>query len=148
MLPGYLRKNGVPYSDATTVTEYYDQFTEADGQAWFTITTIVNDPKYLAVFNDVVGRAAKSTYRIQCDGKDTALGVAVDKDGYLLTKFSDLTGRLGNGIRGPAVVAAIAAAITAVFTVAFLMRYFKTRTLIPFAVYCVVFGLAMVIYNA
>jgi undecaprenyl pyrophosphate phosphatase UppP len=28
------------------------------------------------------------------------------------------------------------------------MRYFKTRTLIPFAVYCVVFGLAMVIYNA
>src|SRR5438876_5779713 len=53
-----------------------------------------SDPKYLAVFNDVVGRATKSTYRIQCDGKDTALGVAVDKDGYLLTKFSDLTGKI------------------------------------------------------
>jgi undecaprenyl-diphosphatase len=65
-----------------------------------------------------------------------------------LFKFGDLTGHLGNGIRGPAFVAAIAAAITAVFTVGFLMRYFKTRTLIPFAVYCVVFGLAMVIYNA
>ncbi len=65
-----------------------------------------------------------------------------------LFKFGDLTGHLGQGIRGPAVVAAIAAAITAVFTVAFLMRYFKTRTLIPFAIYCVVFGLAMVIYNA
>ncbi len=65
-----------------------------------------------------------------------------------LYKLPDLTGHLGNGIRGPAVVAGIAAAITAVFTVGFLMRYFKTRTLIPFAIYCVVFGAAMVIYNA
>ena len=63
-------------------------------------------------------------------------------------KIGDLTGHLGNGIRGPAFVAAIAAAITAFFTVGFLTRYFKTRTLTPFAVYCVVFGLAMVIYNA
>ncbi|HEY2162160.1 MAG TPA: undecaprenyl-diphosphate phosphatase, partial [Solirubrobacteraceae bacterium] len=65
-----------------------------------------------------------------------------------LFKFGDLTGSLGKGIRGPAVVAAVAAAITAVITVGFLMRYFKTRTLIPFAVYCVVFGTAMVIYNS
>jgi undecaprenyl-diphosphatase len=65
-----------------------------------------------------------------------------------LFKFGDLTGPLGAGIRGPAVVAAIAAAITAVFTVAFLMRYFKTRTLIPFAIYCLVFGFAMTLYNA
>jgi hypothetical protein len=48
LLPGYLRKNGVPYSDATTVTEYFDQFTEPGGQAWFTVTTLVEDPKYLA----------------------------------------------------------------------------------------------------
>jgi undecaprenyl pyrophosphate phosphatase UppP len=34
-----------------------------------------------------------------------------------------------------------------VFTVAFLVKYFKTRTLVPFAVYCLVFGLAMVIYT-
>jgi undecaprenyl-diphosphatase len=65
-----------------------------------------------------------------------------------LWKFSDLTGPLGNGIRGAAVVAAISAAITAVFTVHFLMRYFKTRTLTPFGIYCIVFGVAMVIYNA
>src|SRR5258708_8101912 len=65
-----------------------------------------------------------------------------------LFKFRDLTGPLGKGIRGPAVVAAITAAITAVITVGFLMRYFKTRTLTPFAIYCVVFGTAMVIYNA
>jgi undecaprenyl-diphosphatase len=65
-----------------------------------------------------------------------------------LYKFGDLTGPLGAGIRGQAVVAAVAAAITAVFTVHFLMRYFKTRTLTPFGIYCIVFGLAMVIYNA
>ena len=44
-------------------------------------------------------------------------------------------------------MACISAAVTAVFTVAFLMRYFKTRTLIPFAIYCLVFGFAMVIYT-
>ncbi|HJS97030.1 MAG TPA: undecaprenyl-diphosphate phosphatase [Solirubrobacteraceae bacterium] len=65
-----------------------------------------------------------------------------------LFKFSDLTGPLGAGIRGPAVIAAIAAAVTAVFTVHFLTRYFKTRNLIPFGIYCIVFGAAMVIYNA
>jgi undecaprenyl-diphosphatase len=65
-----------------------------------------------------------------------------------LYKFTDLTGPLGNGLRGQAVVAAVAAAITAVFTVHFLLRYFKTNNLIPFGLYCIVFGLAMVIYNA
>jgi undecaprenyl-diphosphatase len=60
---------------------------------------------------------------------------------------SDLLGHLGNGVRGQAFVGGAAAAVTAVFTVAFLMRYFKTRTLIPFAVYCLLFGTAMVIYT-
>jgi undecaprenyl-diphosphatase len=64
-----------------------------------------------------------------------------------LLKFGDLTGPLGAGIRGDAIIAAIAAAITAVFTVHFLLRYFKTRTLTPFGIYCIVFGVAMVIYN-
>ncbi|HEV8395623.1 MAG TPA: hypothetical protein VGQ37_15195 [Vicinamibacterales bacterium] len=45
---GYLRKNGVPYSDKTTLTEYFDRFSEPDGQEWFTVTTIVNDPVHLA----------------------------------------------------------------------------------------------------
>jgi undecaprenyl-diphosphatase len=62
-------------------------------------------------------------------------------------KLPDLLGHLGNGIRGQAAVACAVAAVTAVFTVAFLVRYFKTRTLVPFAVYCLLFGLAMVIYT-
>jgi undecaprenyl-diphosphatase len=65
-----------------------------------------------------------------------------------LFKFSDLTGPLGAGIRGPAVIAAVVAAVTAVFTVHFLTRYFKTRNMIPFGIYCIVFGVAMIIYNA
>jgi undecaprenyl-diphosphatase len=64
-----------------------------------------------------------------------------------LFKLPDLLGHLGDGIRGQAAVACAVAAVTAVFTVAFLVRYFKTRTLIPFAIYCVLFGVAMVIYT-
>jgi undecaprenyl-diphosphatase len=60
---------------------------------------------------------------------------------------SDLLSHLGNGVRGQALVAGAVAAVTAVFTVAFLVRYFKTRTLLPFAVYCLLFGLAMIIYT-
>jgi undecaprenyl-diphosphatase len=65
-----------------------------------------------------------------------------------LYKIPDLTGANGNGIRGYAFLAAAVAAVTAVFTVHFLTRFFRRFTLTPFAVYCVVFGLAMVIYNA
>jgi hypothetical protein len=47
MKPGYLRKNGVPYSENAVVTEYFDRHTESNGDEWFTVTTIVDDPKYL-----------------------------------------------------------------------------------------------------
>jgi hypothetical protein len=46
---GYLRKNGVPYSERTTLTEYYDRFTEPTGEQWITVTTIVTDPDYLYI---------------------------------------------------------------------------------------------------
>ena len=45
--PGYLRKNGVPFSDKTTATEYYDIVHEPDGNDWVIVKTIVNDPTYL-----------------------------------------------------------------------------------------------------
>jgi undecaprenyl-diphosphatase len=64
-----------------------------------------------------------------------------------IVKLPDLFGHLGNGIRGQAFVACAVAAVTAVFTVRFLVKYFKTRTLTPFAIYCLLFGLAMVIYT-
>jgi undecaprenyl-diphosphatase len=63
-------------------------------------------------------------------------------------KFSDLTGPLGNGVRAQALVAALCAAVTAVVSVRFLMSYFKTRTLTPFGIYCILFGAAMAVYTA
>jgi len=45
--PGYLRKNGVPYSANAVLTEYWDLFTRANGEQWLTITTEVEDPLYL-----------------------------------------------------------------------------------------------------
>jgi len=45
--PGYLRKNGVPYSENTILTEYYNLTKEPNGDQWLIVTTIVNDPKYL-----------------------------------------------------------------------------------------------------
>jgi hypothetical protein len=45
--PGYLRKNGVPYGDKVSLTEYFDYHKEPNGDEWFTVTTIVRDPQYL-----------------------------------------------------------------------------------------------------
>jgi hypothetical protein len=49
LLPGYLRKNGIPHSGDAKMTEYFDTFTSVDGTQWFTITTIIDDPEYLAI---------------------------------------------------------------------------------------------------
>ena len=45
---GWLRRNGVPYSEDTTMTEFFDRFAAPDKTEWLVVTTIVNDPKYLA----------------------------------------------------------------------------------------------------
>ena len=45
---GWLRRNGVPYSEDTTLTEFFDRFAAPDGSEWLVVTTVVNDPKYLA----------------------------------------------------------------------------------------------------
>ena len=49
MLPGYLRKNGVPYSGNAVVTDYYDRITAQNGDQWLVVSTEVNDPQYLTM---------------------------------------------------------------------------------------------------
>ena len=49
MRPGYLRKNGVPYSSNAVLTEYYSRTLESNGDSWLIVTTIVDDPRYLNV---------------------------------------------------------------------------------------------------
>lgn len=49
MRPGYLQKNGVPYSANAVVTEHFDALNkEANGDQWLIVTTLVEDPQYLA----------------------------------------------------------------------------------------------------
>jgi hypothetical protein len=43
---GYVRRNGVPYSAKTTVTEYWDLNTMPNGDQWLTVTTELVDPAY------------------------------------------------------------------------------------------------------
>jgi len=45
--PGYLRKNGVPYSGNAIVTEYFARTNEDNGDSWLIVTTMVDDPQYL-----------------------------------------------------------------------------------------------------
>jgi undecaprenyl-diphosphatase len=61
-------------------------------------------------------------------------------------KVPDLTGPLGDGIRGQILVGSILSGVGAYLSVRYLMKYFQTRTLTPFAIYCVVFGLGSIIY--
>jgi undecaprenyl-diphosphatase len=65
-----------------------------------------------------------------------------------LLKLPDLAGSSGNGVRGPALVGALCSAATAYLAVRFLMRYFETNRLTPFAAYCVAAGVAASLYFA
>jgi undecaprenyl-diphosphatase len=61
-------------------------------------------------------------------------------------KVPDLLGPLGNGIRPQILVGSLVSGIGAYISVRFLMKYFQTRTLTPFAIYCLVVGIGSVVY--
>jgi hypothetical protein len=63
MKPGYLRKNGVPYSGNAELTEYYDRTNEPNGDSWLIVTTIVHDPANL--FQDFV---TSTHFKMEKDG--------------------------------------------------------------------------------
>jgi hypothetical protein len=46
--PGYLRKNGVPYSASAVLTEYFDRVNEPNGDSYLVVTSTVEDAVYLA----------------------------------------------------------------------------------------------------
>lgn len=47
MKPGYIRKNGVPYSDRAVLTEYFTLLTGQQNDSYITLTAMVDDPTYL-----------------------------------------------------------------------------------------------------
>lgn len=60
-------------------------------------------------------------------------------------KVPDLLGPLGKGIRGQAAVGSLVAVATSLLAISVAARYFRTRTLLPFAAYSLLFGAASVI---
>jgi undecaprenyl-diphosphatase len=61
-------------------------------------------------------------------------------------KLGDLFGPLGNGIRGQVLFGSVLSGVGAYLSVRFLVRYFRTSTLTPFAIYCLVAGLGCIVY--
>jgi undecaprenyl-diphosphatase len=60
-------------------------------------------------------------------------------------KVPDLAGHLGDGVRGQAAVGAVFAGLAAFVSIRFLLRFFQTRTLVPFAVYSLAVGILSII---
>ena len=60
-------------------------------------------------------------------------------------KLPELMGSAGDGVRGQALVGAIAAAVTTFFAVKFLLRFFETNRLSPFGIYCILMGVFCVL---
>jgi undecaprenyl-diphosphatase len=60
-------------------------------------------------------------------------------------KLPDLLGPLGDGVRSQALVGSLFAGVASYISVRFLVRFFETRNLLPFAVYCVVVGAACIV---
>jgi hypothetical protein len=56
MRPGYLQKNGVPYSATAVLAEYFVRTFEPNGDSWLILTAVVEDPQYLT------GRFVRSTH--------------------------------------------------------------------------------------
>lgn len=54
VIPGYLRKNGIPYSERMRMLEYWDEHRADDGTVWLVIPTELDDPTYLQSAWDTV----------------------------------------------------------------------------------------------
>jgi undecaprenyl-diphosphatase len=65
-----------------------------------------------------------------------------------ILKLPELFGHNGDGVRGQALAGALCAGVAAWFSVRFLMRYFETNRMTPFAAYCLLAGVACLIYFA
>lgn len=68
--------------------------------------------------------------------------------GAAIYKMPDFFGSLADGVRPQILVGGLAAGISAYLSVKFLDKYFKTRSLMPFAIYCLIFGIFMIIFQS
>ncbi|MGH9060291.1 MAG: undecaprenyl-diphosphate phosphatase, partial [Acidimicrobiales bacterium] len=61
-------------------------------------------------------------------------------------KVPDLLGPNGNGVRGQVLAGSVVTFFASLLTVRYLSQYFKTKTLTPFGIYCLVFGVFMTVF--
>jgi hypothetical protein len=64
---GWVRKNGVPYTENAEIVEYFDRFEAPNGDQWFTVTTIITDPE---VYNQPF--VTSSHFKKEADGSKWA----------------------------------------------------------------------------
>jgi serine protease Do len=69
-------------------------FTSGSAQAQISKDLLRGNEKIVKLFRPVVAEASESTVRVQCNGKDAALGTVVGADGWVLTKASELNGKI------------------------------------------------------
>ncbi len=77
--------------------DHWDRLVKGD--AWQIDLAGRDDAEVKAAFRDVVAAAAACAVRIKCDGKDAALGTIVGPDGWILTKASELKGKIVCSLR-------------------------------------------------
>ena len=68
---GYLRKNGVPYSENASITEYFHRLPEQPGgDVWLHVVTIVDDPKYLSepFYTSTMFKREPNGVEVEADG--------------------------------------------------------------------------------
>lgn len=65
-----------------------------------------------------------------------------------MLKLPGLAGSAGEHIHGQVIVGALVAGVAAYLSVRFLVRYFKTRSLVPFGIYCLAAGILSLIHFA
>jgi hypothetical protein len=70
---GYLRKNGVPYSASTVLTEYFDLLAQPDGSQWLVVKAIIEDPSYYATSPITSSNFRKQTDRSGWDPQPCAV---------------------------------------------------------------------------
>ena len=148
------RVPAIPLGDATEPADMADESNARIARRRIAETTLIGSAQILALLPGISrsGVTMAAGLRRGLSHEDAARFSFLLATPVILAagalKLPDLTGPMGNGIGGQVLLGSLASAVGAYAAVRWLTRYFQTRTLTPFAIYCVVAGLASLVYLA
>jgi hypothetical protein len=88
LAPGYLRPNGVPYSEQTTLMEYFNTFTlPGAGGSWLIVTTVVNDPVNLTAEFVISTQFRKETRRANWSPRPCEIAAPLADEAQPVSQF-------------------------------------------------------------